>query len=112
MFIETDTILNMFFIFRIYIRDQLVKHNWCPFISQYLTSIDLNDFGQIEKILTAMIPLADACRIDFVSLVPILDKLDDIYANNKHNEYPTYIDVLTNIQNLRQSLQQTSSNDL
>ncbi len=59
-----------------------------------------------------MIPLTDACRMDFLSLLPILDKLNDIYTKNHLNDNSTYIDILINIQNLRTTLQQTSSIDL
>ncbi|CAF3297776.1 unnamed protein product [Rotaria sp. Silwood2] len=96
----------------IHIRDELVKHNWCSYMSRYLISIDLNDFNQIEKIAMAMIPLTDACRNDFVSLLPIIDKLNDIYTKTNLNEYSTYADFLTNIQNLRKNLLQTLSIDL
>jgi len=59
-----------------------------------------------------MIPLTDACRNDFVSLLPILEKLNDIYVKNHLNQDSTYIDILINIQNLRTNLQQTSSEEL
>ncbi|CAF3698496.1 unnamed protein product [Rotaria socialis] len=94
------------------IRDQLVKHNWCSYISHHLISIDLNEYDQIEKILAALIPLADACRNDFVSLIPVIDKLNDIYGNQNLNEYSTYMDFLSNLQNLRRILLQTSATDL
>ncbi|CAF3732255.1 unnamed protein product [Rotaria sp. Silwood1] len=93
----------------IHIRDELVKYNWCSYISHYLISIDLNDFDQIDKLLIAMISLTDVCRNDFVSLVPILDKLNDIYTTTNPNEYSTYMNILTNIQKLRKNLLQISS---
>ncbi|CAF1589569.1 unnamed protein product [Rotaria sp. Silwood1] len=93
----------------IHIRDELVKYNWCSYISHYLISIDLNDFDQIDKLLIAMISLTDVCRNDFVSLVPILDKLNDIYTTTNPNEYSTYMNILTNIQKFRKNLLQISS---
>ncbi len=93
----------------IHIRDQLIKHGWCSRISHHLTVIDHNDFDQMEKLLMAMIPLTDACRIDFVSLLPLLEKLDDIYTKNPLHDDSRYIEILTN---LRTNLQRTLSNDL
>jgi len=110
--IEGSFLILFLFFCSIHIRDQLVKHGWCLRISHYLQTVDYNDFDQIEKILIAMIPLTDACRMDFLSLLPILDKLNDIYTKNHLNDDSTYIDILINIQNLRTTLQQTSSIDL
>jgi hypothetical protein len=59
-----------------------------------------------------MMPITDVCRTDFVSLLPILDRLNDMYTKNNDNEDSTYIDILHNIQNLRNSLLQKSSIDL
>lgn len=67
--------------------------------------MDEKDF---EKILMAMIPLTDACRMQFVSSLPILD----IYMNNHLNQDSIDNDTLTNIQNLRTNLQKNLSKDL
>jgi hypothetical protein len=91
-----------FFFFSIDIRDQLVKHGWCSRISHHLSTIDPNDFDQIEKLLTVMIPLTDACRIDFVSSLSILEKL-----KNHLNA-----DLLIQIENLRTNLEKSFPNDL
>jgi hypothetical protein len=90
----------------------LVERGWCSRLSTILTSIDLNDFDQIEKTLMVMMPITDVCRADFVSLLPILDRLNDMYTKNNDNEDSTHIDILHNIQNLRNSLLQKSSIDL
>ncbi len=89
-----------------------MKHDWCSRISDRLTSTDIHDFDHIGKTLTAMIPLADACRINFVSLLPILDKLTDVYTKENLNEDSIHIDILSDIQNLRTNLMQISSSDL
>ena len=96
----------------IHIRNELIKHGWCSHISHHLTTINHNNFDQIEKLIMAMIPLTDACRIEFVTLLPILDKLNDIYGNNSFNQDSLYIDISSNLQNLRKNLQQISSIDL
>jgi hypothetical protein len=90
----------------------LVKYGWCSRISHHLTVIDHKDFNQIEKILIALIPLTDACRIDYMSLLPTLDKLNDIYTKHHLDKDSIYNDILTNIQNLRTNLNEISSNDL
>ncbi len=59
-----------------------------------------------------MIPLTDACRIDYMSLLPTLDKLDDIYTKHHLDKDSTYNDILTNIKYLRTNLHETLSNDL
>lgn len=110
---EKNSIVEIFVLcFSINILEQLVKHNWYSYLSHYLMSIDLNEFDQIEKILMALIPLTDACRDDFVSLLPILDKLNDVYSRHNLNEYSTYINVLTNLQTLRRTLSQAAETDL
>ncbi|UJR31461.1 hypothetical protein I4U23_018951 [Adineta vaga] len=95
------------------IRDRLVKHDWCTKISHRLTSIDTDNSDHIEKTLIAMIPLADACRTNFLSLLSTLDKFNDVYTKTNLNEDSLDTNILTNIESLRMKLQQTtSSNDL
>lgn len=69
----------------------------------------MHNFDQIEKLLTAMISFTDACRTNFMSLLPTLEKLNDVYTKANPNEVSTFTDLLTN---LRTQLKQTSSNDL
>jgi hypothetical protein len=104
--------VDNYFYFSIHIRDELVKHGWCVRVSHLLTSIDPNNFDQIEKILMSMIPLTDVCRNDFVSLLPILDELNDIYTKLNHNDGSSYTEMLNNIQNLRLNLRQSLGSDL
>ncbi len=92
----------VFFFSSIDIRDQLVKHGWCSRISYHLSTTDPNDYDQIEKLLTVMIPLTDACRMEFVSSLSILEKLN----NNLH------VDLIRQIENLRTNLEKSFSSDL
>ena len=78
----------------------------------HLTQMDRTDLDQIEKILMALIPLTDICQNNFVSLIPILDELHNVYTKTKDNEDSIYINILTNLRNFRRSLQQISSKDL
>ncbi|CAF1056521.1 unnamed protein product [Adineta steineri] len=96
----------------IHIRAQLIKHNWCASISHHFSSTDFENFDHIEKIILAMIPLTDACRTNFVSLLPTLDKLNDVYQKKNLNEDSTFTDLITNIQHLQTNLKQITSNDL
>ncbi|CAF1070073.1 unnamed protein product [Adineta steineri] len=96
----------------IHIRAQLIKYNWCASISHHFTSTDFENFDHIEKIILAMIPLTDACRANFVSLLPTLDKLNDVYQKKNLNEDSTFTDLITNIQHLQTNLKQITSNDL
>ncbi|CAF1070055.1 unnamed protein product [Adineta steineri] len=96
----------------IHIRAQLIKHNWCASISHHFSSTDFENFDHIEKIILAMIPLTDACRPNFVSLLPTLDKLNDVYQKKNLNEDSTFTDLITNIQHLQINLKQITSNDL
>ncbi|CAF1145651.1 unnamed protein product [Adineta ricciae] len=91
------------------IRDRLVKYDWCAKVSHRLTSNDMHNFDQIERLLTAMISFTDVCRTNFMSLLPMLEKLNDVYTKANPNEVSTFTDLLTN---LRAQLKQTSSNDL
>jgi hypothetical protein len=50
-----------------------------------------------------MISLIDVCRLDFVSLIPTLDKFNNVYTND---------DLSNNIQILLRKLRQRSSDDL
>ena len=79
-----------------------MKHDWCSRISHHLTSADPKNFDQIEKILTSMISLTDVCRDDFISVLPILDRLN-------HYEDSTYMEILNN---LRTNLKQILGSDL
>jgi hypothetical protein len=85
----------------------LIKHGWCSRISHHLSAIDPNDLDHTEKLLMAMITLTDACRIDFVSSLSILEKL-----KNHLNENSSHVDLLTHIEYLQANLEETFSNDL
>lgn len=98
---------------RIDIRDQLIKHGWCSRISHHLSSIDSNEMEQIEKLLLAIISLADVCRADFASSsLNILDKLHEIYSKKHLVEPSNNTELLQHLENLRRNLSQTISNDL
>ncbi len=86
------------------IRDQLVVHGWCSRLSIRFSSFNTDEF---EKTIHAMIPLIDVCRANFISLIPILDKL-----KTNLNDDLTYTDMLNNIQILLTKLRQRSSDDL
>jgi hypothetical protein len=90
----------------------LVDHGWCSRISTRLTSLDIEDFDYIEKIITAMISLIDDCRMNFISLIPTLDKIHNIYTKKNINDDLSYTDILNNIQILLTKLRQRSSDDL
>jgi molecular chaperone GrpE (heat shock protein) len=47
-----------------------------------------------------------------MSLLPTLDKLNDIYTKHHLDKDSTYNDILTNIKYLRTNLHETLSNDL
>lgn len=92
---------------RIDIRDQLLKHGWCSRLSAHLSTIDLNEMEQIEKLLRAMISLTDGCRSDFVSSSrTILDKLHHIYSNRHLADDSIHRDILLHLKNLQQDFQQ------
>ena len=99
----------------VHLRRRLVERDWCSHLSLHLTSIAHDDLDQIEKTLMLMIPLADACRVQFVARLPTLDKLNDVYAKLQPNDESVQRDILRSLERLRKNLTEAfsnSSNDL
>jgi hypothetical protein len=96
----------------IHVRDQLVDHGWCSRVASRFTSFNTDDFDQIEKTINAMLSLIDACRVDFVSLLPTLDKFNQIFTKKNIHDDLSSMDILNNIQILLTKLRQRSPDDL
>ena len=63
--------------------------------TRFVSTIGTDEFDHVEKLLRALIPLAGACRAEFVALAGTLARVRDVYAQKAVSDPSTYADLLS-----------------